>query len=137
MNRILDHLAPWNNKTKTADRIMGLAQESFHASLLGIKTLAECYAVLGEMAAASQTLSHYFDMVLQCDVKAAVEKARLVEVSGPVLPQAPWEAFLKVHPTVRDRLLALRATDSGRQDSASEIEFMPLELQEDVDGNLS
>jgi hypothetical protein len=115
---------------------MGLAQESFHASLLGIKTLAECYAVLGETGAARKTLSDYFDMVLQCNVRAAAEKARLVEFSGSVLPQEPWETFIKVHPIVRDRLHLFRATNSGKQYSDIEIEFMPLELQGDVDGNL-
>lgn len=131
------HLVPWHNKTKQAAKIMGLAQESFRASLLGIKTLAECYSVLGEMGAANKALSDYFDMVLNCNVKAAAEKARLVEFSGPVTPQAPWESFIKVHPTVRERIQVFSAIDAEMQCSAIEIEFMSSELEGDDDDNLS
>jgi len=135
-NSIRYHLVPWHNKTKTAAKVMGLAYESFQASLLGIKTLTECYAALREMDAASKTLLDYFDMVLKCNVKAAAEKARLVEFSGSIAPQEPWETFIKVHPTLRDRLQTFFVVDSGKQQSAIEIEFMPFELQGDKDGNL-
>ncbi|MEO8328276.1 MAG: hypothetical protein ABI618_20720, partial [Nitrospirota bacterium] len=84
-NRIIDHIAPWNNKAQKATRIMGLAQESLYATLIGIKTLAEAYSALREPNIASKVLCDYLDKVHQCNVEAAVQKARLVECSGSTL----------------------------------------------------
>lgn len=131
------HLVPFHNNTKQAAKIMGLAQESFHAALLGIKTLAECYSVLGEIGAANKALSDYFDMVLNCNIQDAAEKARLVAFTGSVAPQAPWESFIKIHPTVRERIQVFSAIDAEKKCSAIEIEFMPNELEGDDDANLS
>jgi hypothetical protein len=134
-NSILYHLIHVS-KTQKARKIMGLAEECFYASLRGIKTLAECYAALGETRAASKTLSDYFDMVLACDMRAAAEKARLVEFRSPVPPQEPWETFIKIHSSVTECLHAFGTSELWKQRSAIEIEFLPSELQGDVDANL-
>jgi hypothetical protein len=136
-NKIIDHLAPWSNKLAKATRIMGLALESFYVAMKGIKTLAEAYATLGEREAARKTLGDFFDKINHCNIKSAAEKARLVEPSGPVLPQKPWEDFIEVYPTAKDDLHTLHQTGVGSRDYGVEIEFMSHELQGDVDGNLS
>ena len=66
---ILDHIVCWNDKTKTAAKIMQVAEESFRASLLGISTLAECYAAINETGAAARTLSGYLDRIYKCDME--------------------------------------------------------------------
>ena len=53
-NSLLYHLTHLD-KTQNAAKIMGLAQDCLQTSLRGIKTLAECYAVLGETGAASKS----------------------------------------------------------------------------------
>lgn len=134
LKSFLYHLTHWN-KTQKATKIIGLAQESFYASLRGIKTLAECYAVLGETGAGRKSFSDYFDQV-RCNVGSAAEKARLVKFSGSVAPQEPWEKFNGLYTTVKDDLQVFSASDSSVQQSAIDIEFMPSELKGDNDANL-
>jgi len=127
---IWDYVPHWEDKTEKAAKIMGLAEESFHALLHGIKTLAECYAVLGEMKAASEIISKYLDKIQNCNIKAAAEKARLIEFSGPVAPQKPWETFIEVYLAAKKQLEQISSVlklEKGR--STIEIEFMPLELK--------
>lgn len=137
-NRISDHLAPWYDKIGRANKIMGLACESFQATLHGVETLAECYSVLGQVEAARNALLDYFEKVSNCNVKSAAEKARLVECSGSILPQEPWETFDKVLPTIRRHLLDLPLPRSmtAARDPVVEIEFMPNELYGGINGNL-
>ncbi len=68
---ILEHfqyLFTWDSKTDCAARIMGLAQESFQAVLIGIRSLTECYAILDEPEAAKKTLDNYLGMVDSCNI---------------------------------------------------------------------
>jgi hypothetical protein len=133
----LYHLAPWNNKTKKAAEMMRQAEESFRGLMIGIRTIAECYAVLGETGAAARTLSEYFDKVNSSNIAAAAEKARLVEFSGSTAPQEPWEEFLRVYPSVKARLETLSAAKSVGPHLETEIEFMPHELLGERNGPLS
>ena len=107
---------------------MGLAQESFHAILMGIKTLAECYSALGGTEAANKALSEYFEKVMKCDIKAAAEKARLIEFSNEVPPQAPWEMFLNIYPIAKENLLSFYDTDTAKEPISIEFEFKGQEL---------
>lgn len=136
-NSIWYHLVPWNNKTEQAKEAMALAAESFGATLLGIRTLAECYSVLGEIEATRSTLLDYFEKVEQCKVETAAEKARLVEFSGSQPPQEPWVAFHQSLPEVRRQLGELTGLKEAKPvDTQVEIEFMPHELYGAKDGNL-
>jgi hypothetical protein len=119
------------SKVDDAKKHMGLAQESFQAVLLGMRTLAECYAALGEGEAASRTLNKYLDRLDRCDIQSAAQKARLVEFTGTQPPQAVWESFLKAEIVLRDGLKRL----SG-QATTAEIEFTRSELLGDPDGHL-
>lgn len=137
-NSIWYHLVPWNNKTEQAAEAMALAAESFGATLLGIRTLAECYSVLGQFEAARSTLIDYFERVELCNVEDAAEKARLVEYSGAQSPQEPWVAFQKSLPEVRRQLSELPAIKGVvQEDTQIEIEFMPREMEGDKHGDLS
>ena len=122
------------SKVEDAKKIMGMAQESFQATMLGIRTLTECYAALGEGEAAASTLCVFMDKVAACDIRAASQKARLVEFTGDQPPQAVWEAFLKAEPEIRDRLKVLGSRQRGK--AAVEIEFTPSDLQGATDGNV-
>lgn len=136
-NGIWYHLVPWNNKTEQAAEAMGLAAESFGATLLGIRTLAECYSVLGEVEAARSTLSDYFERVERCSIEDAAEKARLVKYSGSRAPQEPWVAFRQSLPEVRRQLRELPALkEANPEDTQIEIEFMPQELEGDRHGDM-
>lgn len=120
------------SKVDQAKKDMALAQESFQAALLGMRTLAECYAALGEGQAASQTVRDGLDLLVACDIRTAAKKARLVEFTGDQPPQAVWESYLKVEPVIRERLQGF----SGQPSSAA-IEFTRSELQGDADGIVS
>lgn len=126
---IMYHLTHLKSKTQKAAEIMGLAQESFRVTLVGIKTLAECYATLGEHKAASKVVLDYFDMVVGCDIKKAAEKARLVRFSGNIAPQEPWEAFLRIQPNMKESLALLPISGFNKQPETVEIEFMPSDLK--------
>jgi hypothetical protein len=130
-NSIWDHLLipPWQTKTGEAATLMGLAQESFRAVLLGVRSLTECYAALGEPEAASKTLRDYMGMVEACNIPLAAQKARLVQFSGAVAPQAVWENFANLQATLKEHLELLGPSGLGREQATVEIEFMPSELQ--------
>jgi hypothetical protein len=126
------YMAPFlGSKVDDAKKYMGLAQESFQATLHGIRILTECYAALGEGEAASRTLNQYLDRLAACDIGAAARKARLVEFTGSQPPQAVWDSFLKAEPVVRDRLKGLAG-----QAATTEIEFTLSDLQGDSDGTV-
>ncbi len=135
-NEIMYHLR-LRSKVKKAAKVMDLAQESFMASLYGIKILAECYATLGETEAAAKTLRDYFARVIECGVGAAAEKARLVEFTGNVAPQQPWETFIRTQAEVTERLCAFETGEVGKGHAVIEIEFMSSELQGEHDERLS
>jgi hypothetical protein len=125
---------PFKSKVDYAKRDMGLAQESFQATLRGIRTLAECYAAIGEGEAARRTLLGYMDRLATCDIQAAAQKARLVEFTGRQPPQAVWEAYLKAEVEIRNRLTALGNQRTG---DSVEIEFTRSDVQGEPDGSLS
>ena len=129
----LRYMVPFlGSKVDDAKKYMGLAQESFQATLRGIRTLTECYAALGESEAASRTLNEYLDRLAACDIGAAARKARLVEFTGSQPPQAVWDSFIKAEPVLRDRLKGLAG-----QAATAEIEFTLSDLQGDSDGTVS
>ena len=137
-NSIRYHLVPWNNKTEQAAEAMALAAESFGATLLGIRTLAECYSIVGGVEATRRALSDYFDEVERCNIEDAAEKARLVEYSGSQSPQEPWVAFQKSLPEVRRQLSELPAIKGVVPENTQiEIEFMPREIEGDKHDDLS
>ncbi len=123
-----------DSKTGHAARDMRLAEESFQAVLVGIGTLAQCYAALDEPKAAGAALRDYMDLVDKCDIPSAAQKARLVEFHGKVPPQAVWEKFMSIRSLVGDPLEVLSTSSSG--DEAVEIEFKPSELQGASHGDL-
>ncbi len=135
-DRILDHLRPGRRKTEVAERLMRLAEESFAASVLGIRTLAECFAVLDESDAAAEAVRHYYNTLIECDIAAAAAKARLLPVKGGHLPQEPWIRLEKAHRSAELGWNVL--TGSGHLGGAARvaIDFVPSEIEGGNDGNL-
>ena len=126
-NRIFDHLNPFSDRVKEADRIMGLANESFQATMRGLGVLSECYAALEEPDASRTVLTAFLDEVAACDIQKAAQKARLTEFSGPIAPQIPWQRFIDTVPVLRRTMAELPAASEWAS-ARVEIEFMPHEI---------
>jgi hypothetical protein len=128
-NSFICHLAPWHNKVNTAGKVMGFAAESFGACLLGIKTLAECYAALEERHASLKMLRDLFSRLMDCDIRSAAEKARLIDArSMSVLPAVPWRNFLERYPSLTKKLQTFEGTDNGDSRTMVQVEFYPSEI---------
>ena len=117
----LEHVS-FDSKLEKAERIMAQASESFMATMHGLGSLSECYAVLGEPLAAQGAVSQFLDDIEACDIEQAAKKARLIEPRGPVLPQVPWRRFLDTLPPMRIKMAELVSSDT------LEIEFRSHEL---------
>ena len=106
-----------------------LAEESFKACLLGIKTLSECYSTINEANAASSTLISNLSNLKSSGIESAAQKARLIPAKANIFPEEPWLSFLDressfVNEINRCRLLANNEFES------IEIKFKPIELME-------
>jgi hypothetical protein len=123
----------WDNwfgsKTEDAEKRMQQALESFFASLLGIRTLNECYAALHEPVAAEKVLHQRLEDLTQCGIQAAAEKSRLVPVSKDLLPEEPWKQFLDYEATA---MADLQRSGAYMPENVKviEVEFKPKELRE-------
>ncbi len=121
----------FTNKAKIASEKFGLAEESFKACLLGIKTLSECFIVINEPKAAASTLIKNLSNLQSCGIENAVKKARLVPFKGKgnTPPEASWMSFLKDVPVFINQINRCNLLANGEFDCI-EIELKPIELLE-------
>ena len=91
------------NRTKKAEEKFRLVEESFQACLIGIQTLAECYATVNEPQAAVAMLKENISKLSNSGIAVAVKKARLVPSRGEHLPEQPLRAYLDNERSFIDR----------------------------------
>ncbi|MEA1972257.1 MAG: hypothetical protein U9N34_03055 [Candidatus Cloacimonadota bacterium] len=127
----------WDNwftcKSKDAEEKMGLAEEAFLVSLLGIKTVAECYAALNEPIAAESALKGFMSKLKDADIQTAFKKARLIEAKGNNFPEVPWKTFINTEPEIQKNLELCRYCNTSDVKSVT-VEFKPVELLEMQNG---
>jgi len=123
----------WQNwlscRNNEAEEAMKFAEESFFESLLGIKTIAECYAALNEPIAAESALNGFMSKIIDADIQTAFKKARLVVVRGNNFPEVPWKTFIDSKPEIQKNIELCRFCKSSEIKSVT-VEFKPIELLE-------
>lgn len=119
----------FTNKATVAKEKFELAEESFKASLLGIKTLSECYATINEANAASSILITNLSNLKSSGIEMAAQKARLIPARANKFPEEPWLSFLKREPSFINEINRCRLLANNEFESI-EIEFKPIELME-------
>lgn len=117
------------SKVKVAEEKMTLAEESFYAILLGIKTLSECYATLNEPVAAESVLRKCLLDLKSSNIEMAAEKARLIKVRGDFLPEAPWKNFVNCESKIFSELQLCKHYGPAEIETVS-VEFKPTEILE-------
>lgn len=117
------------SKVKVAEEKMTLAEESFHAILLGIKTLSECYATLNEPAIAVSVLRKCLLDLKSADIEMAAKKARLIKVRGDILPETPWKNFVNCESRIFSELQLCEHYGHAEIETVS-VEFKPTEILE-------
>lgn len=115
------------NKSKIAEEKMKMVEESFQASLIGIKTLSECYAILNEPITAVSVLTKNMSDLKASGIEMAARKARLIEFKTSAPPEAPWKNFLKYEPKFMDEIQSCNSL-TNKEFDCIEIEFKPKEL---------
>lgn len=125
----------FTNKSKIASEKFRLAEESFQACLVGIKTLSECFAAIDEPKAAASTLTTNLTNLKSSGIGLAAKKARLVPFQGNRLPEEPWLAFLKSEPLFIEEINKSNSFANNEFDCI-EIELKPNELMETTDEQL-
>ena len=115
-----------NNSSVAAEK-MALAEESFQACLLGIKTLSECFSTINEPGAAASSLVANLENLKSSGIETAARKARLMPAISGRFPEEPWSLFLKSEPKlVSEALRCSSLNDSSIE--RIEIELKPAEL---------
>lgn len=117
------------SKVKVAEEKMTLAEESFYAILLGIKTLSECYATLNEPVAAESVLKKCLSDLKSANIEMAAKKARLIKVRGNILPETPWENFINFESKIFAELQLCKHYNPAEIEAIS-VEFKPTEITE-------
>lgn len=117
------------NKSDTAKEKFLLAEESFKASLIGIKTLSECYIVLDEPNLAASVLKEYVIKLKNSGIREASEKARLLPSMDNSFPEESWLCFLNNESLLVNNIEKCN-TLSNEQFQKIEIEFKPKEIME-------
>ena len=123
------------DKSKIASEKFGLAEESFQACLLGIKTLSECFATINEPKAAASTLTANLKNLKFSGIELAAKKAKLVPFQGTRLPEEPWLSFLESEPLFVEKINNSNRFANNEFDCI-EIELKPIELMEARDEQL-
>ena len=118
------------DRTKHAEEKFRIVEESFQACIIGIQTLAECYAAINEPQIAVEALKGNIDKLSDCGIVSAAKKARLVpfrERKG--LPEQPLRVFLDSKRSLLDSLEGYDLLANNKFDYI-EIECTPTELLE-------
>ncbi len=116
-----------SNKSAEANEKFKMAEESFQASLMGIQTLAECYAIIDEPRVASTVLKSYIEKINFCGIESAAKKARLVPYKNGSLPEIMWISYLDNRDTISSRIENCRSIANNRFECI-EIQVKPEEL---------
>ena len=128
------------NRTKAAKDRLRPVQESFWACLVGIRTLAACFAAIDEPHLGADTLRKYIGRLGNSGhIETMIRKARLVPVEEGQNPEAPLREFMEGLSLVTNKLSECDQLAEGHLRSIA-IEFSPRELLaigEDDGGNLS
>ena len=119
----------FTNKATVAKEKFSLAEESFKACLLGIKTLSECYATINEANAASSSLISNLSNLKFSGIETAAQKARLIPAKTNNFPEEPWLSFLDGESSFINEINSCRLLADNEFESI-EIEFKPIELME-------
>jgi len=119
----------FTNKATVAKEKFALAEESFKACLLGIKTLSECYASINEANAASSTLIANLSNLKSSGIETAAQKARLIPAKANKFPEEPWLSFLKRESLFIDEINKCHLL-ANNEFECIEIEFKPMEIME-------
>jgi len=126
----------WDNwggsKASRAASQLRVAEDAFKAAVHGVSVLSECYAALEEPQAGTAAIRRCLADISSCGVKAAAEKARLVEVRDRGhLPETPWirfnEARKALTRTIRETPVDTNIVERG----SVAIDFAPRELLEE------
>lgn len=123
------------SKVKVAEETMTLAEESFYAILLGIRTLSECYATLNEPIAAKSVLNKCLSDLKSANIEMAAKKARLIKVRGNLLPETPWKNFINFESKIFAELQLCKHYNPAEIETIS-VEFKPTELLEAQNGKM-
>lgn len=112
-----------------------LAEESFQTCLVGIQTLAECYATISEPQIAAVALRTYINKINSCEIELAAQKSRLVPYTSGEFPEKPWNYYLENRESFDAKIIDCENL-SNNQFESIEIEIKPDELKEIGNGNL-
>ena len=125
----------WDNwgftkeRTKQAEEKFRIVEESFQACIIGIQTLAECFATQNEPGAAAYTLTKHLSKLSDSGIASAAQKARLVPFRGGHLPEQPLRVFLDSECLFHARIEECGLLANNKFDCI-EIEFKPIEFLE-------
>ena len=117
------------DRTKQAEEKFRIVEESFQACIIGIQTLAECFATRNEPRAAAYTLTKHLSKLSDSGITSAAQKARLVPFRGGHLPEKPLRAFLDSERLLHDSIEECGLLANNKLDYI-EIEVKPVELLE-------
>lgn len=118
------------SRTELAIETFKSVQESFWACVVGIQTLAECFAVLGEPLLAA-CLSDYVEKLGNSEtLRTLIRKARLVPVENGRAAEVPLRDFEECHPVLATQLAECHQL-AGRRFGSIEVEVKPGELTHD------
>ena len=104
-------------------------EESFQACLVGIQTLAECFAAINEPRAAMATLKENMSKLSDSGIASAAERARLVPSRGGHFPEKPLLSYLESERSLIDNIEKCELFVDNKIDLI-EIEVKPIELLE-------
>ena len=114
--------------TETARFRFKPVQETFWACVVGIQTLAECYAALDEPDLGARVLREFTAKLESGTVmETMLRKARLVPVEGGRFAEDPLRDFLEYSPLLAKQLMECHELAEGHIESI-EVELKPNEL---------
>ena len=116
-------------RTEKAAEQLRPVEESFRAYLVGIQTLAECFAAINEPRAAAATLKEKISKLSDGEIALAAERARLVPARGGHFPEKPLLSYLESKRSFIDNIERCELFTDNKIDSI-EIEVKPVELLE-------
>lgn len=127
----INFLDNWlTQKTSLAEEAFARIHESFSTCLVGIQSLANCYAILDEPAAAAQALRTHVDKLADCNLATAARKARLVPLrQGSAPAEAALTSYIDNLPVIEARIA--ECAQLAQLDFAQlQIEIRPEQLLE-------
>lgn len=117
-----------NNKSLESGKKLKIAEESFRVALIGIQTLAECYAMNNESKIAADVLEKYIEKISYFGIELVAKKARLVPHENGWFPEAIWFSYLENKDLISSKIISCKNIAQNNFD-AIEIEITPEELK--------